>query len=279
MMSRFLCLLLCLASLPLQAAYITDRIAVGLYKELPKKANAPHFATLYSGDEIKKVLEQKENFTKVELADGRQGWIGRQYLSDEMPAVLELIESRKQVLELSKKLEQSGRPGAETAETGPYQELRAAYKKMAELEARLKEKTAKPAAAKPGSQAECEKQLEAMESKQLQCQVQLAKYIKNNKDEVIAENEKLRDLMQQAISLLNLPVDGEVPLMIPASALISLAQAAPENPNLKQDQKSAPSTQDGLPGWVYFIFLLALLTGGIAGFAFFDYRSRLRYPG
>lgn len=285
MMARYLFLALCLLTHPLQAAYITDRIAVGLYKE-PPKGNAAHIAVLYSGAEIKKVLEQKDSFVKIELADGRKGWIGRQYLSEETPAVQELIESRKQVQQLTQELEQArtastaATPNAPPAETALKQELGAAYKKLAEVEAKLKEKAAKPGPAKPGSPAECEQQLETMESKQLQCQVRLAKYTKDDQNSVTAENEKLREIMQQAVNLLNLPPDGEVPLMVPASALASLS------PSLSPGQTPASHTPvantetapDRLPSWVYLIFVLALITGLIAGFAFFDYRSRLRNP-
>lgn len=276
MIVRSLFLLLCLASLPLQAAYITDRINVGLYKT-PPKGDAAHIATLHSGDEIAKVLEQKDKYVKIELPDGRTGWVGRQYVSDQQPAVLELIESRKQVLELTQALEQARAATATPpapAEVALKQELATTYKKLAELEARIKDREASKAAeASPGAAATCEQQLDAMESKQLQCQVRLAKYTRDDKNSVTAENEQLRELMQQAIALLNLPSNGEVPLMVPASALVTVAQAAPTGSYTIPVQ----TARDSLPSWVYLIFVLALMTGGIAGFAFFDYRSRLRY--
>ena len=116
-----------------------------------------------------------------------------------------------------------------------------------------------------------------MESKQLQCQVRLAKYTKDDQNSVTAENEKLREIMQQAVNLLNLPPNGEVPLMVPASALASIALGqAPTTTNAPA--ANAETTQDRLPSWVYLIFVLALITGLIAGFALFDYRSRLRNP-
>lgn len=284
MMLRFPILLLCLASLPLHAAYITDYIAIGLYESIPK-ANTPHIGTLHSGDEIKAILEQKGNHAKIELTDGRKGWIGKQYISEQIPAVMELIESRKQVLELTQALEQArastaepgaaAQPKAAPANTALKQELGAAYKKLAYLEARLKDKDANAPQFRPDAAATCEQQLENVEAKQLQCQVRLAKYTKDDKDSVAAENEKLREIMQQATALLNLPDTGEVPVMIPASALVTMTQTASGSGSfqlpLPKDDK------DGLPGWIYLIFLLALVTGGIAGFAFFDYRSRLRY--
>lgn len=283
MMLRLTLLLLSLASLPLDAAWITDHIAVGLY-ENPPKANTPHIGTLHSGDEIKQVLEVKGNHAKIELTDGRKGWIGKQYVSEQIPAVLELIDSRKQVLELTQALEQArasgGAPGTPTQGTGEgalKQELSAAYKKLALLEARLKDKETKASQGKTEAPATCEQQLENVEAKQLQCQVRLAKYTKDDKDSVNAENEKLRELIQQAASLLNLPANGEVPIMVPASALAAVAQFGPATASGSPQTTNSQSSQDGLPAWVYLIFLLALITGGIAGFAFFDYRSRIRY--
>jgi hypothetical protein len=288
----WLLMLLLLLSPLLQAAFITDNIRVGFYKE-PDTKTRP-IKVLLSGEEITE-LEQRGAFVKVRLTDGSTGWIGRQYVSNDEPAVRSLVESRKEVARLSVELDQTRQEllsvqqeiATTDGDTRLKDALAAANRKIAELEARAK----KPAP-KPGS---CEQQLDEIEAKELQCQVRLAKFDKENKDSVVAENEKLRELMQQATNLLAMPANGELPVMIPASVLTANTRiitqkvmppaapaaaapvsAAPAQAQAKPDAGQA-MPEEGLPVWVYLLMVLTLITGIIGGFALFDYRSRYRY--
>lgn len=274
------------------AAYITDKLYVGLYKN-PESQGKPD-KVLTSGTSIK-LLEQKGTYFQVELEDGAKGWVERRYIIEQEPALLSLIAAKKEGERLRVELDQTRNElanvqkelSAKHPTTKGEQELKkqldAAHQKVAALEAQQKQH---PTAGKPAATgtaegeppASCEQQLDEMESKQLQCQVRLSKYTKDDKDSVNAENDKLRERMQQAISLLGLPPSGEVPTLVPLSELT--AQVASQVQTAQQPQPQPSETQEpdtSLPVWVYVLMVLTLLTGIIAGFALFDYRSRYRY--
>lgn len=277
-------LLMLFASLA-QAAYITDRIRVGLYAE-PSTQNRP-LKVLLSGEEIK-LLEEKGNFIRVEINDGTQGWIGRQYLSEDEPAVRSLLASRKELARLQIELEQTRQEllALQQEVTSGNEDnilkeaLAAANLKAKELEEKLAERLKLGTEGQPS----CEQQLDEMEARQLQCQVRLAKHTAENKDPVVAENERLREVMQQAVSLLDVPRSGEVPVLIPASAFLTTQiisrptppSAAVPSPVVTEQASETPK-EESLPVWIYLVLALTLITGIIAGFALFDFRSRYRY--
>ncbi|MBF0256612.1 MAG: TIGR04211 family SH3 domain-containing protein [Gammaproteobacteria bacterium] len=275
-------LILWLGLAQVEAAFITDRIRVGLYPE-PDNKGQP-IKVLLSGEEIKR-LEEKGGFVQVELNDGSKGWIGRQYLSDEEPAVRSLVESRRELAALQQTLEQTRAELASLQQQVNGAEddnvlkdaLAAANRKVKELEDKIKQR----AAAGTGDTPSCEQQLDAMEARQLQCQVRLAKHTAEVKETVAAENDRLREIMQQAVNLLNLPPNGEVPLMIPASAITSstrvITQPAPAPVAASPSSANGEVTEPSLPVWIYLVLVLTLITGVIAGFALFDFRSRYRF--
>lgn len=290
-MMRGAWILLSLLLLPplLEAAFITDTIRVGLYSEPTSNPNIQPLKILLSGEEIK-VLEKKGDFVRVQLGDGAKGWIGRRYVVDNTPAVRSLVDSRKEVERLKVELDQTRQElfslQQELAGGGAdgvlKDALAAANKEVKTLQEKLKQK-AKPAADDPA--AVCEQQLESMEAKQLQCQVRLAKYTKDDKDSLTAENEKLRETMQQAVNLLAMPPSGEVPVLIPASAFTATRTTIVQPPVASTPPQKTPAAtpieqqgeDEGLPVWVYLMMGLTLITGVIGGFALFDYRSRYRY--
>jgi SH3 domain protein len=228
----------------------------------------------------KAMAEQKAKLDEQRKAVAEQKAKLDERVEEEARLKVELSQSREELLSLQKAL--SGR--------GPNDKLKealaAANQKITDLEARLAQKKA-PAVAGQAVSA-CEQQLEEIEQKELQCQVRLAKYDKDNKDSVVAENEQLREIMQQAVNLLGLPPDGSIPVMVPASLLNSTPAVSPP-PVLAQQAAptdtavaTAPAPEKevrepGLPVWVYMLMVLTLITGVIGGFALFDYRSRYRY--
>jgi hypothetical protein len=182
---------------------------------------------------------------------------------------VELDQVRQELVSVQKELskQQGGKPAA-SSDTAKA--LDKANKRISELEQQLK---AQPGpSGDPAANAVCDQQLEKMEIKQLQCQMRLAKRSKNDKDSVFAENERLRDIMQEAVNLLGLKPSGEVP------ALVYGTPAPPAPPPATTPTAAGEETleaeEQGLPFWAYLVFFLSLITGGIAGYAFFDFRSR-----
>jgi hypothetical protein len=282
-------LLLLIALADVQAAFITDKIRVGLYPE-PNTKTKP-IKVLLSGEEITP-LEKKDSFLRVKLKDGSTGWIGRQYLSEEEPAVRALLVSRKELARLKVELEQTRQElftlQQEISSGGEEnilkEALAAANLKANELEEKLQRRLN---AGKDGNPT-CEQQLDQMEARQLQCQVRLAKHAKGDTDTIAAENDRLRETMQQAAKLLGLPSSGEVPVLIPASAFtttkiiarLSPPAAAPAIASAEGGTESSQQeAEEGLPVWIYLVLVLTLITGIIAGFALFDFRSRYSFNG
>ncbi|MEO5342936.1 MAG: TIGR04211 family SH3 domain-containing protein [Gammaproteobacteria bacterium SHHR-1] len=277
-------LLLLFALCDLQAAFITDQIRVGLYPE-PNTQGKP-LKVLRSGEEIR-LLEQQGSFYRVELKDGSTGWIGRQYLSEEEPAVRSLLTSRKELAQVRMELEQARQElntlqqelSQGNEENILKEALAAANLKVKELEQRLQQRLNLGKEGQPS----CEQTLDKMEAKQLQCQVRLARLTQEEQEGLAAENERLREVMQQAAKLLDLPPSGEVPVLIPASAFTTTRiiprppppPVEPERPASSAQPEA--STEQVLPVWIYLVLALTLLTGIIAGFALFDFRSRYRY--
>lgn len=81
------------------AAYVSERLKLGLYAE-PNADGAP-VKTLSTGTEVE-IVEQGEQFARVRLADGTEGWALKEFLTDSPPAAQQLqrqLEKTKQELE------------------------------------------------------------------------------------------------------------------------------------------------------------------------------------
>lgn len=84
----------------LLAAHITDKLAVGLYAAIndlqPRRVLASNVPV--------ERLTQKGRWCQVRLGDGDMGWLECQYLTNEKPARVMLLEIQAQVAELRQEL-------------------------------------------------------------------------------------------------------------------------------------------------------------------------------
>lgn len=88
-MSRFwLITLLLFLSCANYAAHITDKLLAGMYAE-PSIENAP-IQLLPSGTPVE-LKTEKDGFVKVQLVDGKEGWVEKRFLSDDKPANVRLL--------------------------------------------------------------------------------------------------------------------------------------------------------------------------------------------
>lgn len=67
--------------------YVADKLVLNVYAEAGQ--GGERIATLETGDSVEGI-EKVENFWHVRLSDGREGWIGANYLSSEAPAIVRL---------------------------------------------------------------------------------------------------------------------------------------------------------------------------------------------
>lgn len=103
------CLIALLVAVPVaaKAAYITDRILAGLYAS-PELAGEARLE-LPTGTAVD-VLERQGVASRVRLADGSDGWVRSEYLSESMPAqslLLRLAEEHRRTRDELQRLRQS----------------------------------------------------------------------------------------------------------------------------------------------------------------------------
>lgn len=89
-----------------QQLYVADKLVLNVYQEADQGSG--RVATIETGDTVEEI-ERSENFVHVRLPDGREGWVGANYLTAQPPAIVRLKEL------------QAAQPG--TASTQPPKEL------------------------------------------------------------------------------------------------------------------------------------------------------------
>jgi SH3 domain protein len=105
-------LLAALCSLAAQAAHITDKLVVGLYKDATLKGEPAQLLT--SGTPVE-ILERAKDVVQVRLADDARGWVEAGYVTDEKPARMMLLEAQAEIRQLKSQLEGQGSDGAAAA--------------------------------------------------------------------------------------------------------------------------------------------------------------------
>jgi uncharacterized protein YgiM (DUF1202 family) len=87
----FVLLALAAAALPFAAhgeeRYVSDKLVLNVYAS--PEPGSERVATIETGDTVEAV-ERSGNHTLVRLADGREGWVGSNYLVVDPPAVIQL---------------------------------------------------------------------------------------------------------------------------------------------------------------------------------------------
>lgn len=94
-----LCLLL--FTLSAEGAHITDKLLAGFYKA-PDKSSQP-IKALPSGTPLE-VLEEKDGYSKIRLGDSSEGWVENQYITQDKPARVMLLELQAKTSGLQQKL-------------------------------------------------------------------------------------------------------------------------------------------------------------------------------
>jgi SH3 domain protein len=70
-----------------ESLYVADKLVLNVYSEANQGGS--RIATIETGDAVEE-LERVENSVHVRLADGREGWVGANYLSTQPPAIVRL---------------------------------------------------------------------------------------------------------------------------------------------------------------------------------------------
>jgi SH3-like domain-containing protein len=73
--------------------FVTDKLVLNVYAEPNQESE--RVATLETGDAIE-VLEQAEDFLRVQLSDEREGWVDASYLTKDAPAIVRVRALEKE---------------------------------------------------------------------------------------------------------------------------------------------------------------------------------------
>ena len=89
----FWALMLVAGSAAAAPAYVTDKLRLGVHAAADT-SDRP-FTNVSSGDRVE-ILEESRYYARVTIPDGRQGWVKKNYLLEDKPAILIVAEVEKQ---------------------------------------------------------------------------------------------------------------------------------------------------------------------------------------
>lgn len=76
-----------------QRLYVSDKLVLNVYAEADQSSS--RVATIETGEAVDE-LERGQNFSRVRLANGVEGWVGSSYLTGDAPAAVQLRELQRQ---------------------------------------------------------------------------------------------------------------------------------------------------------------------------------------
>lgn len=78
---------------PPRRLFVSDKLVLNVYSE-PEQAGS-RVGTIETGDAVDE-LERGEGFVRIRLSDGREGWVGTNYLTADAPAAVQLRDLQRQ---------------------------------------------------------------------------------------------------------------------------------------------------------------------------------------
>ena len=274
MMPRLLLATLLCLSLPLHAAFITDRIEVPLYAE--KYGQGEVLKKLLSGTRVD-ILMKDGKHVRIRTSDGISGWIEFRYISADKPLGLEYLELRSQhkavqdelaatQKKLSEALSQPQAKAAPTADAGISAE------ELAEL--RQGAKDTRWMRAEMNKARERAKKLDAELKTLRKKATEKSDATAAEQAELVAlraENQDLQDRLAAALLVSEAPAVTEV---VAEAETVVADSAIEQAPAATEAQAWSVSL-----GWFLGSLLIALVIGGIGGMSWLDQRIRQRHGG
>ena len=197
-------ILLLLAVNATQAAYITDKLVAGLYKEA--KVTDKPLKALASGTPLE-VVSRKNGFIKVRTSDGVIGWVESAYLTDEKPARSILLDTQAKLSIMQKKLDKLSKLEKNTDAAKAVDEIATLEEKLAQAQGKISQLEIQLKASRiSGDQLDESRELLEREKKQLAADLQkqheaASKALQN-------ENASLKKQIQQVADILNVSVSN-----------------------------------------------------------------------
>lgn len=250
-----------LTPLHAETVYVTDRILLGVHQQ--PSESSPIVTTIPSGTPLT-ILQRQDSFSKVRLADGKEGWVIENYLKKEKPATAELdaaLTKLQQEQETSKKLADN-LSKVEREVQVRRDELSNANTTIKDLQKKLAEGSKTVAAPVENTEAldkanatieEMKKQLSQLESQKAELISRPTDIVDADVAKVESENKNLQARIEAALANLK----GET---VPSAE--ELAAIRPH-----------------FPFWYWLLLIALFLVGIAAGIGYLDYRNRQKHGG
>ncbi len=247
-------LLLLQLSITVQAAYITDKLVAGLYKEA--KVTDKPLKALNSGTPLE-VVSRKNGFVKVRTADGTVGWVEATYLTDEKPARSILLDTQAKLSMLQKQLETLKGKSAAASVSKDGGDVAQWQDKLAKAQGQISQLEIQLKAEKLNNQKNEKDQQSLEQHKQL-----LAEQIKAESQAAMQalqqENQVLREQIQQVAQILSVPVaDKEIQVV--------------------SHDKTAGLLDVYKDRWFWIVLAVVLISGFAGGFFYMRHRVTQRF--
>ena len=81
------------AAQPVRTLFVSDKLVLNVYSEADQSGS--RVASIETGDAVDE-LERAQGFVRIRLGDGREGWVGANYLTTDAPAAVQLRELQRQ---------------------------------------------------------------------------------------------------------------------------------------------------------------------------------------
>jgi len=249
-----------------QAAYITDKLVAGLYKEA--RVTDKPIKALNSGTPLE-VISRENGFIKVRTSDGVVGWVESTYLTDEKPARSILLDTQAKLSMLQKKLDKLSKLEKNADAANAVDEIASLQDKLAQAQGKISQLEIQLKASRiSGDRLDESRELLEREKKQLVADLQ-----KQNKVALKAlekENALLKKQIQQVAEIIKLPA---------GKAANKPEKSEPVKEPGKQSEKSLlhqlSATVSGKLLWV--IGIAILLLGFVAGYYVMRLRVQQRF--
>ncbi|NNJ91422.1 MAG: TIGR04211 family SH3 domain-containing protein [Gammaproteobacteria bacterium] len=259
-------LLLILAVTTTQAAYITDKLVAGLYKEA--KVTDKPVKALTSGTPLE-VVSRKNGFIKVRTSDGVIGWVESTYLTDEKPARSILLDTQAKLSILQKKLDKLSRLEKNADAAKAVDEIAALQEKLAQAQGKISQLEIQLKALRiSGDQLDESRDLLEREKKQLVADMQKQNKVASKALE--KENALLKKQINQVREILKVPVSNAITKPQKVEVVDSAVNQT-DKPLLDKFTASV----SGKPLWMIAIALLLL--GFVAGYYVMRIRVQHRF--
>lgn len=259
-------LALLVAITPLSQAkteYVTDRIEIGLHQQ--PDVNSPITTMLASGDRVE-ILQEQNDFKRVQLENGTQGWIPAAYLVERQPASVEYDLLANKYNELTRQLEEKNERLGKVE-----RDLQVRRDELSNARTTIRE-LKKQIDSGGNSESLNEENLQQLAAKERQIE-QLQAEIETLKEQADLATPDPPDVEEYKARLeqqkkLNRQLQNRIEL---AQEFLTREQL----PNLEEIDKWRPS----LPGWYWGTLLTMLIIGIVGGIGWMDYRLRRRHGG